>query len=126
MMTKLLSAAYQLPRLLSPTTTAKLATRMLAASNAIAALLPPGLHGTPALDILLSIHVAEEAASYPAVDSIKIAGFESSSVTQRFVKALVHEGLIDQRGSLLALSPAGHAVLMSILEAVYEAQRSLD
>jgi hypothetical protein len=125
MMTRLLSAAYRLPRLLSPTTTAKLATRMLAASNTIAALLPPGLHGTPALDILLTIHVAEEAASYLTVGSIKIAGFEDSSA-RRFVKALVHEGLIDQRGDLLALNPTGHAVLMSILEAVYEAQRSLD
>lgn len=125
-MTKTLSAAYQLPRLLRPTTTAKLATRMLAASNAIAAHLPRGLHGTPALDILLRIHVAEEDATYPTAASINVAGIENPSVTQRFVKALVHEGLIDQRGDLLALSSHGHAVLMLILDAVYEAQRSLD
>jgi hypothetical protein len=125
-MTKSLSAAYQLPRLLSPTTTAKLATRMLAASNAIAAHLPRGLHGTPALDILLRIHVAEENANYPTAASISVAGFEGSSVSGRFVKALVHEGLIDQQDDLLALSAKGHSVLMAVLEAVYEAQRTLD
>lgn len=110
----------------APTTTTKMASRMLAASAVVAARMPTGFYANPALDILLTLHIAEEDARYLAVTDLNPAGSASPSITSRWIVALISEGLIDRRGDLLALSSDGHAFITDMTQGVFDAQRSLD
>ncbi|RYF21449.1 MAG: hypothetical protein EOO77_06010 [Oxalobacteraceae bacterium] len=125
-MTRTLDLPGGAPRVLLPTTTTKLAQRMLYASRAIFDVLPIGFFGSPALDLLLALHIAEESAQYPNVNEISPPGSLSPAVTNRWVKALVNHGLIEQRDELFALSSEGHELVIKLIEAVYAVQRTLD
>jgi hypothetical protein len=113
-------------RVYAPTTTTKLAERMLAASTAVAQCMPAGFYANPALDILLELHVAEEAARYLSVDDLAPAGSPSVAVTTRWIDALIVQGLIERRDPLLALSAKGHELVVTLTGAVFKAQRALD
>ena len=127
-MTKTLDPPHGPARTLATTTTttAKLARRMLCASRVAADCLPSGFYGSPGLDILLALHVAEEDAQYLSAGDLTPPGSLAPSVTERWIGALEHHGLIDRRGELLALSVRGHAVVSNLLERLYAVQRSLD
>lgn len=125
-MTKMLDPRGNPARTPTPTTTAKLARRMLCASRVVADCLPFGLYGSPALDILLALHVAEEEAQYLHAGDLTPPASSGPSVTERWIHALEKYGLIDRRGDILALSVHGHAVVTDLLEKLYAVQRSLD
>lgn len=125
-MTKTHDPPYGPARTLSATATAKLARRMLRASQVVADCLPSGLYCSPALDILLALHVAEEDADYLNAGQLTPPGSLGPAVTARWIGVLVQEGLIERKGDLLALSQRGHAVLADMLERLYVVQRMLD
>lgn len=103
-----------------------MALRMLSASREIAAAMPPGFFAPTALDVLLVLHVAEDEASYLSIGELQLPGSPSTIVTQRWLKALMTEGLVDRRGQLIALSQKGYALVTTIIESIYVAQRGLD
>ena len=125
-MTKMLSVPDAVPRLLAPTTTQKIAQRMLAGSREVAAAMPRGFFTPTALDILLILHVAEEDARYLTMEELDIPGGPSTVITGRWLSILIVQSLIDQRGNLLALSKKGYDLVTGIIESVYRAQRALD
>jgi hypothetical protein len=110
----------------TPTTTAKLARRMLCASRVVADCLPFGFSGSPGLDILLALHVAEEEAQYPHASDLTPPTSLAPSITRRWIHVLEQHGLIDRRDDMLALSVYGHTVVTDLLEKIYAVQRSLD
>lgn len=110
----------------TPTTTAKLAHRMLCASQVVADCLPFGFYGFPALDILLALHVAEEDAQYLHASDLTPPASLGPPNTERWVYVLEQHGLIDREGDMLALSVHGHAVVTDLLDKLYAIQRSLD
>lgn len=122
----LLTPADGLPRVLHPTTTTKLAERILLASRVFSEVLPEGLNALPVLDILLDLYVAEEDARYPRTGEIDPPGTLAPSVTQRWIAALVQEGLVERRDDLVALSTKGHALVTTFLQTLYAAQRAAD
>lgn len=124
-MTKILIPPVGSPATLVPTTTAKLARRMLRASRTVADSLPVGLYGSPGLDILLALHIAEEDAQYLSAEDLAPPGSLSPAVTERWIQTLEQYGFIERRDEALALSPHGHAILSTLLEAVYAVQCSL-
>ncbi|RYF05189.1 MAG: hypothetical protein EOO40_10485, partial [Deltaproteobacteria bacterium] len=63
-LSKVLSAPGRGPRIIAPTTTRKLAQRMLSASREIAAAMPRGFYAPSPLDTLLTLYVAEDDARY--------------------------------------------------------------
>ncbi|WP_375380993.1 hypothetical protein [uncultured Sphingomonas sp.] len=99
---------------------------MLNASLTLAQHLPQGIVGSSALDILLSLYVAEEDARYLSVSELTLPGNHIPAVTERWVAYLVQLGLVDRRGDMLALSVDGHMALTDALEAMFVAQRALD
>ena len=125
-MSKLLSLPGGAFRLGAPTTTSKLAQRMLCASREIADAFPAGFYASTALDILLTLHVAEEDASYPAWESMEVPGWPSTRTVDRWIAALTDEGLVDRHDGRIALSQRGYALVISTIERVYAAQRALD
>lgn len=125
-MSKTLRPQGDMPRTVAPTTTAHLARRIFAASGAIADNLPVGFYSAPALDILLALHAAEDEAHYPLSDTLVVPGLTSSDLIDRWVGLLIDSGLIDERGGRLALTSSGHQTVTTLLERVFEVQRSLD
>ena len=124
--TKTLDMPGGRPRILTSTTTTKMAQRMLHSSRVIADILPVGFYSSPGLDILLALHLAEESAQYPSASEMCPSGSASPAVTLRWVNALVSYGLVEQHDDLLALSTDGHATVIKLVEAVFAAQRALD
>jgi hypothetical protein len=124
--TKTLTPPDGKPRLLTATTTAKLAARVRCATQIATDLLPPGFRDLVPLDILLALHVAEENADYLNATELKPAGLPGSQVTIRWLLALEQEGLVERRQELLALSTQGNTLVCNMLELIYDAQRSLD
>lgn len=124
-MTRTLGTPHDGALILSPTTTVTLARRMLAASQAVADSLPAGFYASPVLDTLLALHVAEEDAAYLDVAKVEPAGV-APTIARRWIGILVAQGLVEQRGTLLALTDEGHAAVTRLLEAVYAVQRELD
>jgi len=125
-MTKMLSAANALPRLIAPGTTRTLAQRMLSASAEIAAALPRGFYAPTALDILLTLYIAEDDARYLVAAELHLPGGPPTGVVERWLTALAAEGLLDRQGELLALSAKGYDLVTAIVEAIHAAQRTLD
>jgi hypothetical protein len=99
---------------------------MLSASREIAAAMPRGFYAPSPLDTLLTLYVAEDDARYLELTDLDVPGATSRNVVERWVAALATEGLIERCDDLLALSQHGHALVTSIIEAIYAAQRSLD
>jgi len=99
---------------------------MLSASQEIASAMPYGFYAPSPLDTLLILFVAEDDARYLELTDFDVPGATSRSVVERWVTALAAKGLIERRDKLLALSQHGHALVTSIIEAIYAAQRSLD
>ncbi|WP_137899397.1 hypothetical protein [Sphingomonas sp. 2SG] len=109
-------------RIVSTTTTTKLAERMLAAAQVVAEALPHGFNAPLPTNILLALFVAEEAAHYPS--EAELGG--PPATTERWVIALAQAGLIERRDGLLALSKLGYEMVQTMLERLFEAQRRLD
>ena len=125
-MTKMLFAKGGVPYSpMSPPTT-KLAYSILSASMTLARHLPHGIVGSSALNILLSLYVAEEDARYLSVGDLMLAGDQPAAVTERWIAHLVQSGLVDRQEDVLALSIDGHRALTDALEAMFAAQRALD
>lgn len=124
-MTKTLFVKGGVPRP-APTTTTKLAHRLLAASFTMAEHLPRAIVGSPALDVLLSLYVAEEDARYLTIGELTPTGGQTPAVMQRWAAYLVQLGLVDRRADMLALSTDGHTIVTDALEAMFVAQRALD
>jgi hypothetical protein len=125
-MSRILTAPEPSVRVFGPTTTRKFAQRMLNASGQVARALPPGFHTSVALDILLALHVAEDDACYLSLGQIGLPGACSAEARERWLDALVADGLVDRRGELLALSEKGYALVVDVIESIYLAQRALD
>ncbi|SFP60598.1 hypothetical protein [Sphingomonas rubra] len=125
-MSRILNLPDRAPRLIAPTTTKKIAQRMLSASAQVADAMPRGFHVPAALDIMLALYVAEDDARYLTVEDLPVPGAPSLELTRRWVDALIAQGLVDRRGGLHALSTAGHTLVDTIIERLYVAQRALD
>lgn len=125
-MSKLLRLPGGDARVVAPTTTRKIAQRMLCASREVADALPAGFYNSTALDILLMLHVAEDDAIYPAWDTLEVPGRPSTMTVDRWLAALTGEGLIDRHDGLIALSQKGYGLVVATIERVYKAQRTLD
>ena len=113
-------------RVLAPTTSTKLAARMLATVSIMAAHPLRDIYCSPALDILLALHVAEEDALYPSVFGIVPNRSMSPAVAERWVNVLVNAGLVQRRSDTLALSDQGYKAITALLSSIFEAQRELD
>ena len=117
-----MSKVLRLPRgqvRIVPTTTIKLAQRMLAAAATVADHLPYGCMDSPSLAILLKLYVDEESALYPRVEDLNPPGSTSSAITGRWVSALEEFGLVERQGGLLALTSSGYACVTHLLEDLY-------
>lgn len=88
--------------------------------------MPHGFYAPTALDTLLILYVAEDDARYLKLAELDAPGATSRSIVQRWVAALVSQGLVERRDELLALSERGHELVTSIIEGIYAAQRELD
>lgn len=108
------------------TTTPQMARRMLASLRILANHLPQGLAGTPAVDILLALYVAEDDALYGGLTDLHVPTSFSHEVTRRWVQALIGMGLVEERLQFLALSDDGHRLMTGMIEALYQRQRELD
>ena len=121
-MPRILTASDGSVRIVSTTTTTKLAERMRVAAKVIAEALPPGFNAAAPTDILLALFVAEEDAHYPA--ETEVGG--PPATTERWLAALAQAGLIERHDGLVALSKIGHETVQTMLERLFEAQRRLD
>jgi hypothetical protein len=116
-----LSAALSPDSLLpAATTTARLTTALLAASDAAARALPDGLHHACALDLLLRLFLADEAARLTRLDELP-SGSCSPEAVRRWIAALVSVGYVERRGAYVALSAIGHRGVTAITEAAARA-----
>jgi DNA-binding IscR family transcriptional regulator len=77
-------------------------------------------------NILLELYLAEEGASYLAIDDLRCAADTSPAVVRRWITALELQGLVDTAQGLLALSPKGYDTVIAALEEVFIVQRTLD
>lgn len=125
-MSRPLPAPDAMPRVIAPTTTKKFAQRMLSASRETACAMPHGFHAPTALDVLLTLHVAEDDARYLSAQELNLPGCPSQSVADRWLTALAAQGLIERRAELLALTQKGHVFVTGLIERIYNAQRALD
>jgi DNA-binding MarR family transcriptional regulator len=125
-MSKVLHAPDATVRVIAPTTTKKMAQRMLIGSQEVAAALPKGFHTPVALDVLLTLYIAEDDARYLAVGDLEVGAGVSPGTVERWVLALISEGLIERRDNLIALSQAGHNLVTATIEDLYRKQRALD
>lgn len=125
-MPRLLSRAGDKPRFLPPTTSVKIAQRMLSASYIVAGALSSGLYNAPVLEILLSLYLLEEDAAYLTKSDLSNAQRIDKMVVQRWLNVLVERGLVEEQADLIALTQSGYDQVNSLIEAVYNAQRALD
>jgi hypothetical protein len=121
-MPRTLTASDGSVRIVSTTTTTKLAARMLAAAQVLAEALPQGFNAPLPTNILLALFVGEEEAHYPS--EAEIGGPRATA--ERWIIALAQAGLIERRDGLLALSRLGYDTVQTMLERLFEAQRRLD
>jgi len=113
-------------RVIGTTTTVKLAKRMLAASKVVSQSLPKGFAAQAPINLLLELFVAEEDAHYPPSSELGITDSMSSSVLDRWLVALAHEGFIERQNEAYALTDEGFRTVTGLLEALFIAQRALD
>jgi hypothetical protein len=118
-----LEGASQEPMVYIGPDTETLAERMLLNAQMAADLLPHGLNCCEPFELLLKSYAAEGRAEYLSVDTVSVPSSLSRPVTLRWVRALVAEKLMDQRGRFIALTPEGHVLVKTILERIYAAQR---
>lgn len=125
-MAQTLAIADGTTRILSPTTTVKLAERMLAASRIAQSALPPGFHSTAALNILLEMYVAEDGGTRLSVAKVTATDDAHPRVMERWLAALVQEGLVSVGVNYAVLTTDGHAAVDRLLKDLFVAQRALD
>src|SRR5579875_2477684 len=94
---------------LAPTATdaVRIASVLLAASEAAARTLPDGLHHACVLDLLLRLFLADEVARPIPVDELSSRTC-SPEASRRWIAALASVGYVSRRGPFVALSPQGH------------------
>lgn len=113
-------------RMIGSTTTAKMAERLLHAGRVFADELDASLNHWPVVEILMSLHLAEDEGRDLTIGDLDLRSSPSKAISRRWVAQLVAFGLVDQRGDLIALTEWGYVKTLSILESVYAAQRALD
>jgi hypothetical protein len=124
-MRKRRTAPKQGPQRLDPTVMTKLATRMLATSNAVLCVAPLLGNAIPR-DIMLALLVSEDEAGDAWLSKLPMAQDISPALMARWIGVLVRERLVEERGGVVALTDAGYDVIVSVLEAIHSAQRQLD
>ena len=125
-MPRTLSVADGSSRILSPTTTVRLAERMLAASWLTREILPDGFYSTTALDLLMAMYVAEEGGSLLQIDDVRNVADRHPRVTKRWLDALKTEGLVDVVDHHPTLTAEGLETVERLLEKMFDVQRGLD
>lgn len=125
-MGKVLRASDNRVRVISPTTTAALARRMLKASEVIARHVPAHFTDPTPLHILLTLFEIEEEAGQMSCEDLFPIGNMPDAVAQRWLKALVEHGWVEQRLSQLGLSQMGYDAISAMIEELYGEQRALD
>lgn len=113
-------------QLIGPTTTTKLAQRMICGLQETAACLPPELNSPIVLDILLTLYIEEESACYPSAAELNPTASISPAITARWIAVLVARGLVERRDDLLALTGSGNDMIVTLIDRIYAAQRRLD
>lgn len=113
-------------RTVSTTTTVKLAERMLAASRVVRENLPKGFQSATPLNLLLEMYVAEESARYLRLTELGAIDEMHPRIAERWIAALVEEGLVCVRIDHAALTSEGHMTVTRLLEELFAAQRALD
>jgi hypothetical protein len=119
-----LKDAYQQPTVAISPQTEALADRLLLNAQVMADLLPFGISGGEPFEMLLKIYAAEARAQYLDVNGLAVPSSTGVSVTRRWLKAMLAERLLEQRGPLVALTPEGHTLVRTILERMYAAQQN--
>lgn len=125
-MSRTLKVADGKEHVVSTTSTIKLAERMLASSRVIACSLPPGLHPPSPVTILLELYLAEDEALYPKSSGLGLTDHMHPIVAERWVAALLKQGLVEQQHGRVALSAAGYQAVTDMLEVLFAVQRALD
>lgn len=125
-MAQMLAVADGTMRVLSPTTTVRLAERMLAASRVTQNALPPGFHSTAALNILLQMYVAKDGGRRLTVANVTATDDAHPRIMERWLAALVQEGLVSVSIEHAVLTADGHAAVDRLLSDLFVAQRALD
>lgn len=99
---------------------------MLAASRVARENLPKGFHSASPLNLLLEMYVAEESARYLKLSEIGSVDEMHPRVAERWVAALVEEGLVCVRIDHAALTSKGHETATRLLQELFAVQRTLD
>jgi hypothetical protein len=113
-------------RTVSTTTTVRLAERVLAASCVARENLPKGFHTPTPLSLLLEMYVAEESARYLRISELGVTDGMHPRIAERWVAALVTEGLACVRIDHAALTSEGHQTVTRLLQELFTVQRTLD
>lgn len=113
-------------RVVSTTTTVRLAERMLEASRVVRDNLPKGFHSGTSLNLLLEMYVAEDSARYLQLPELGTVDQMHPRVVERWIAALVEEGLVCVRIDHAALTSTGHEMVTRLLQELFTAQRALD
>lgn len=125
-MARTLAVADGTMRVLSPTTTVRLAERILAASRVTQSALPPGFHSTAALNILLEMYVADDGGRRLSMAEVTAIADAHPRVMERWLAALVQEGLVSVSVEDAVLTADGRAAVDRLLSDLFVAQRALD
>ncbi len=126
MMPRTLVAPGGRPWVVNTTTTVKLAERMLAAASAVSAGLPSGFYPPSPMNILLEMYLSLEGCASSAARDAGVRDGMHPRVAERWIRALMQEGLVESVGDKTSLTARGNDAVMEILEAVFHGQRQLD
>jgi hypothetical protein len=99
---------------------------MLAASGVVSSHLPAGFSPPTPMNLLLELFIAEENALYPGAADLGRHDGMSPRLVDRWLIALLHEGLIEKNNEAVALTDQGFNAVVRVLEAMFNAQRLLD
>jgi hypothetical protein len=88
--------------------------------------MPAGLYPPSPVTILLEFYLAEEEALYPRSSALGLTDHMNPVVAERWVGALVQQGLVERQHGRAALSATGHKLVTEMLELLFAVQRALD
>jgi hypothetical protein len=125
-MSRTLRVADGKEHVVSTATMTKLAERMLTSSRVVACSMPAGLYPPSPVTILLELYLAEEEALYPRSSALGVTDHMHPVVAERWVAALVQQGLVEQRHNRAALSATGYKIVKDMLNLLFQVQRALD
>lgn len=99
---------------------------MLVASQVVMQGMPAGFSSPSPMNFLLELFLAEETGRYLSADELGKNDGMSKRVADRWIAALLGEGVIETSGVAVGLTDHGYRVVTSMLMRLFESQRLLD